>query len=77
MSDEEFTRHSAATAVRPPSTQDPVLRSGWDSGTNRPARLHQQMNTDDADTVGPLVGALGAIALVLIAAGVIVVLFAF
>ena len=44
----------------------------------RPARLMQHTSTDDLETsIGPLVGAMFAIALVLIAAGVVVVAFAF
>ena len=80
MADEPFIRHSAGTAVTPPSTRDPQLREGWGSGgaTDRPARLMQHTQTDDTEaSVGPLMGALGAIALVLIASAVIVIAFAF
>lgn len=80
MADANHIRHSARTAVTPPGAEDPALREGWGSSgqTDRPARLSQHMQTDDTDvTVRPLLGALAAVALVLIAAAVIVVAFAF
>jgi hypothetical protein len=44
----------------------------------RPAHLMQNVSTDDLETtIGPLVGAMVAVALTLIAAGVAVVAFAF
>ncbi len=49
-----------------------------DAPYERPARLMQNVSTDDLETtIGPLVGAMTAIALVLIAAGVVVVAMAF
>ena len=79
MANAHYDRHSARTAVTPPSGGEPALREGWGSaGTDRPARLMQHVQTDDTDvTVRPLMAALVAVALVLIAAGVIVVAFAF
>ena len=44
----------------------------------RPQRLMQHVSSDDLETsIGPLAGAMAAVALVLIAAGVLVVAFAF
>ena len=44
----------------------------------RPARLMQHVSNDDLETsIGPLVAAMAACAMVLIAAGVLVVAFAF
>ncbi len=44
----------------------------------RPARLMQHTSTDDlATSIGPLLGALAAVALTLIATGVVVVVFVF
>ena len=80
MADANYIRHSARTAVTPPGVEDPALREGWGSSgrTDRPARLSQHMQTDDTDvTVRPLLGALAGVALVLIAAALIVVAFAF
>ena len=49
-----------------------------DAPSERPSRLMQNVSTDDLETtIGPLVGAMTAIALVLIAAGVVVVALAF
>ncbi len=78
MPEADYTRHSAATAVTPPSTREPSLRQGWGSSgaSGRPDRLMQHVQSDEAD-VGSLVAALGAVALVLIAAGAMVVAFAF
>ena len=75
MADESYIRHSAGTAVRP-SYQEPALRQGWGEGTDRPARLTEHAQADEAD-VGSLAAVLGAIALVLVATGVIVWAFAF
>ncbi len=75
MADEGFIRHSASGAVRP-SYQEPTLREGWGKGSERPARLMQHTSADEAD-VGSLAAVLGAIALVLIAAAVMVWAFAF
>lgn len=80
MAEAHFIRHSARTAVRPPGLQEPELRQGWGSSgaTDRPARLTQHMQTEDTDvSVQPLVAALGAVALVLIASALIVLIFAF
>ena len=80
MADADHMRHSARTAVTPPGARDPALREGWGSGgaTDRPDRLTQHMQTEDTRvTVRPLMGALAAVALVLVAAAVIVVAFAF
>ena len=65
--------------MTPPSTGEPALREGWGSGTSdRSARLMQHTQTDDTDvSLRPLLAALGAVALVLIAAALIVVAFAF
>ena len=44
----------------------------------RPARLMQHVSTDDLETtIGPLVGAMLAVGLVLVAAGAVVVALAF
>ena len=44
----------------------------------RPARLMQHVSTDDLETtIGPLVGAMLAVGLVLLAAGAVVVALAF
>ncbi len=44
----------------------------------RPERLMQHVSTDDLETsIGPLLGAMAAVALVLIAAGVVVIAMAF
>ena len=77
MADESYIRHPAATAVRP-AYQEPSLREGWGGSerTNRPARLTQHAQRDDAD-VGSLAAVLGAIGLVLVAAALIVWAFAF
>ena len=76
MADEGYVRHSAGSAVRP-SYQEPALRKwGGSEGSNRPAHLTQHASADEVD-VGSLVAALAAIALVLIATGVIVWAFAF
>ena len=75
MADEGYIRHSAGSAVRP-SYQEPTLRQGWGEGTDRPARLTQHASADEVD-VGSLGAVLGAIALVLVATGVMVWAFAF
>ena len=77
MADESQVRQSAGAAVRP-SYQEPALRHGWGTpgSGERPARVTQHAQTDEAD-VGSLAAALGGIALVLIATAVMVIAFAF
>ena len=79
MANARYDRHSAATAVTPPSSREPGLRQGWGSpGAQRPARLTQHATTDDPNAaVRPLAAALGGVALVLIATALIVLAFAF
>ena len=49
-----------------------------DAPYERPERLMQHVSNDDLETsIGPLLGALAAVALALIGAGVLVVAFAF
>ena len=76
MADDSYIRHPAASAVRP-SYHEPALREwGGSEGTDRPARVTQHAQADDAD-VGSLAAALGAIGLVLVATALIVWAFAF
>ena len=49
-----------------------------DEPYERPPRLMQHVSSDDLETsIGPLLGAMAAVALTLIAAGVLVVVTAF
>ncbi len=76
MADEGYVRHSAGSAVRG-SHREPGLRTwGGSEGSDRPAHLTQHASADEVD-VGSLVAVLAAIALVLIATGVMVWAFAF
>ena len=67
---------SGAVGVNPPSSRPLELREGWTD--QRPDRLLQHASTDDENVgVGAVAAAMGAMALVGIAAFIMVVAFAF